>query len=256
MNPALSESDPLAIATAVASEVVAQPDLFGPAAFSDSDLAIVRAARAGRYTGSRTRDEARVAVVVALRSQGCSLRDIERRTGMDPRLVAVVVREAEQRRAIPAIKEALNRRLAETTERALDRLDDELSRQDPDPALLRALGVAVGIGADKVAGTSAAAGDLHLHQHVHLAGADPAREYLKARAAALATESDAVGKVAESGQNAGDSAAAAGLAASRHAAPGPGGAVVDLEPAGADLPDPGADPRGGVASRPGAAVSQ
>ena len=256
MTQALPESDPLAIATAVAGEVVAQPDLFGPAAFSDSDLAIVRAARAGRYTGARTRDEARVATVVALRSQGCSLRDIERRTGMDPRLVAVVVREAEQRRAVPAIKEALNRRLAETTERALDRLDDELSRQSPDPALVRALGVAVGIGADKVAGTAAAAGDLHLHQHVHLAGADPAREYLRARAAALATESDAVGKVAESGQNAGDSAAAAGLAASRHAAPGPGGAVVDLEPAGADLPDPGADPRGGVASRPGAAVSQ
>ena len=256
MNPALSESDPLAIATAVASEVVAQPDLFGPAAFSDSDLAIVRAARAGRYTGSRTRDEARVAVVVALRSQGCSLRDIERRTGMDPRLVAVVVREAEQRRAIPAIKEALNRRLAETTERALDRLDDELSRQDPDPALLRALGVAVGIGADKVAGTSAAAGDLHLHQHVHLAGADPAREYLKARAAALATESDSVSTAQESGQTASDSGAAAGLAADRHAAERPGAAVVDLDPADADPAALAGDPRGGVGIRPAAAASQ
>lgn len=226
---ALPESDPLAIATVVSLDVARQPDLFGPAAFSDSELGIVRAARAGRYNASRTQDEARVAVVVALRQQGCSLREIERRTGMDPRLVAVVVAEAERNRAVPAIKEALTRRLAETTERALDRLDDEIAAPKPDPALVRALGVAVGIGADKVAGSGSPAGDLHLHQHVHLAGADPARDYLRQRAAALATESDSVSTSGNHGRSGSVSHAAAELAAAAGRGSDRSGPVIDIQ---------------------------
>lgn len=247
MNQALPESDPLALATAVALDVARQPELFGPARFSDSELAIVRAARAGRYNASRTRDEARVAVVVALRQQGCSLREIERRTGMDPRLVSVVVAEAERNRAVPAIKDALTRRLAETTERALDRLDDEIRADKPDPALVRALGVAVGIGADKVAGAGSPAGDLHLHQHVHLDGADPARDYLRQRAAALATESDSGQIPGISSPTPSVSEAAAGLAASAGDGSTRSGPVVDVQ---AEAVRPGSDqvdPRGGGA---------
>ena len=245
MNPALPESDPLAIAVQVAADVAGQPDLFGPAAFSDSELGIVRAARAGRYNASRTRDEARVAVVVALRQQGCSLRDIERRTGMDPRLVAVVVAEAERNRAVPAIKDALTRRLAETTERALDRLDEEIRSDEPDPALVRALGVAVGIGADKVAAGSSPAGDLHLHQHVHLGGADPARDYLRQRAAALATESDSGGAPRISEPAGAVSDAAAGLAATGGAVDHRSGPVVDVQADPVRPGDPGSTPPGG-----------
>jgi predicted nucleic acid-binding Zn-ribbon protein len=80
MDPALQAADPLAIATSVAEEMASQPELFGAAAFSPEELETVRIARAGRYNASRTRSEARVAVVVALRQQGASLREIERRT--------------------------------------------------------------------------------------------------------------------------------------------------------------------------------
>lgn len=249
MNPVLTESDPLAIATTVARAVARQPDLFGPASFSPSELEIVRAARAGRYNASRTRDEARVAVVVALRQQGCSLREIERRTGMDPRLVAVVVAEAERNRAVPAIKEALTRRLAETTERALDRLDDEIASPKPDPALVRALGVAVGIGADKVAGSGSPAGDLHLHQHVHLSGADPARDYLRQRAAALATESDSASTASIIVGTQSVSDAAAELAADGGRGSDRSGQVVDIQSETVRPGDRPDTPRGGGADQ-------
>jgi len=210
-----AQSDPLAVAEHVAQAFKSQPELFDPAAFSAEELETVRAARSlSRYNGARTRSEARVATVVALRQQGCSLREIERRTGMDTRLVSIVIREAERAQIVPALKEMVTRRLAETTERALDRLDQELGHGTPDAQLVRALGVVAGIGADKIAAASTPAGDLHLHQHVHLAGVDPAREYLKARAEALATESDSVGSGVVSSVSGGFSASAADLAAS------------------------------------------
>lgn len=215
MSDPLPQSDPLAVAESVSEAMTRQPDLFaGGEAFSHSELELVRHARKGRYNGSvTTRNEARVALVVALRQQGCSLREIQRRTGMDTRLVVVVLREAEKSGAVPAIKEVLTRRLAETTERALDRLDEELDREEPDHQLVRALGVVAGIGADKMTAAGTGGPDLHLHQHVHLAGSDPARDYLMRRARVLATESESAQQASESPPIAAGVDGVAGLAA-------------------------------------------
>lgn len=214
MSEPLPQADPLAIAESVSAAMVRQPDLFAGEAFSAADLEVVRHARKGRYNGAvTTRSEARVALVVALRQQGCSLREIGRRTGMDTRLVTVVLREAEKGGAVPALKEVLGRRLAETTERALDRLDEELERGEPDHQLVRALGVVAGIGADKMTAAGSGGPDVHLHQHVHLAGSDPAKEYLMKRAKVLATESESVRMVSESTPIAGAADSVAGLAA-------------------------------------------
>jgi hypothetical protein len=231
MSDALPQSDPLAVAESVSEAMVRQPDLFaGGEAFSSSELEMVRHARKGRYNGAvTTRSEARVALVVALRQQGCSLREIQRRTGMDTRLVVVVLREAEKSGVVPALKEVLTRRMAETTERALDRLDEELDREEPDHQLVRALGVVAGIGADKMTAAGTGGPDLHLHQHVHLAGADPARDYLMKRAAVLATESESAQPPTDSTPILADVDAAAVLAA-------PVGSRTDSSP------DPGSNP--------------
>jgi hypothetical protein len=85
--------------------------------------------------------------------------------------------------------------------------------------MLKSLGVLAGIGSDKVLGAAAnVSGDLHLHQHVHLAGSqDPLRDYLRQRSEALgtvATESNAGGSVGNSLACNGSVELAAGLAAS------------------------------------------
>jgi hypothetical protein len=140
------------------------------------------------------------------------------------------------------MKEVLQRRLAETTERALDRLDQEIVRDEPDPQLVRSLGVVAGIGADKLAAAANPAGDLHLHQHVHLAASDPAREYLRQRAEFLSIESGSVGATAI----AKDSSGLVGETAC-HAAP----ACIDVgqaqDPAGAH-PDQAPPAGGGLAA--------
>jgi transposase len=250
-TPALQAADPLALATSVAEAMTRQPELFGEAAFSELELETVRVARSGRYNGSiTTRNEARVAVVVALRQQGCSLREIERRTGMDTRLVNVVMREAERAGVVPAIKEVLNRRIAETTERVMDRFDEEVKKDEPDSQLVRALAVAMGVGYDKVAAGSNPAGDVHLHLHQHAEGGDPTREYLRQRAAALATESESVVVDAISTPIPSDSGAAADVAASVGLEPGDQSAP----PADPDRPtatpaDPAGRAGGGSATR-------
>jgi hypothetical protein len=249
---AVPEFDSLAIAEAVVAEALSQPELFGPSSFSKEELAIVRIARKGCYNGARTRDEARVSTVVALRQQGCSLSEIERRTGMDTRLISIVVKEAERHRVVPAIRDMVTRRLAETTELVLDRLDATIRDPEADPQMVRALGVVAGIGADKVSAGAGPIGDLHLHQHVHLAGSDSGLEYLKQRAAALTTESESASTASKAPPIEGFHPDDAGLAASGDARTARIGATIDVaaepvDPAAAAPAGPGAagPPRGG-----------
>jgi len=189
----MSEHDPMSIAESVAGAVVAQPDLFGASAFSADEQSVLRVARFGEYTGRiTTRDQARVATVVALRQQGASFREIERRTGMDPRLAHRVLEYAERAGLVPALKDVLTRKIGEVTELAADRLAEEIRSDEPDSQLIKSLAVAYGVGADKMRDASISVqGDLHVHQSVHLEGADPMRDYLRARAEALSTDSQA-----------------------------------------------------------------
>lgn len=210
----LPNVDPLAIAESVAAGFSTQPELFGGAAFSPAELELVRVARSGRYNGARTRDEGRVAVVVALAQLGCSQREIQRRTGMDTRLVRVVLEQAERAGVVPALKEAVQRRAAELGEQALEVLRDVLDQGvGADPQLLRSIGVVSGILLDKAAGAAGAAGAQHLHFHQAPGGADPAAEYFRMRAAALSTECEAAAPGPKPQQNAASGSVAVGLAA-------------------------------------------
>lgn len=239
--------DSLEIAERVAIETASQPELFGPGAFSGADLGVIRVARRGTYSGAITcRDEAMVAKIVALRQQGASFRAIERATGTDRRVVSAVLQYAEKRQEIAPLKEVVMRRMAEVTERAIDRLSDELDKEEADPQMVRALGVVAGVGSDKLAAASQVAGELHLHQHVHLEGQDPTRDWLRARAAALATESKAAAGDGKSLQVNGSTEMAAALAASAGAvdpqldppAAGVADVVVDIDPAPRLTPAP------------------
>jgi hypothetical protein len=236
-------ADPLAIATAVAAAVSSQPDLFGAGSLSAEEHNLVRIARRGTYSGQITlKNEARVAQVVALRQQGCSMREIHRRTGMDHRVIRVVLQHAEKRREITALKDEVTRRLAEVTESAIERLQEEIDKPKADPAMIRSLGVVAGIGSDKVSAAPQVTGDLHLHQHIH-GPADPMREYLVQRSAVLATESEAAASAPKSNGHNGASSRAAAVAADSCAGP-----TIDVQ--APEAPE-AAQGGGGVAQAPG-----
>lgn len=227
-------TDPLAIAESVAHAVVAQPDLFAGDAFSADEQSTLRVARYGDYTGKlTTRDQVRVATVVALRQQGASMREIERRTGMDHRLIHRVLEYAEKAGHVPALKDVLARRTGEITELAGERLSEELRKPQPCDKRVKAYGVAWGIGLDKERAASVTvAGDLHVHQSVHLEGADPMRAWLQERASRLSTDSHAAGTPPNShGSNATPQPTAAKAAAAQPPA-------IDVEASAApDHPD-------------------
>lgn len=246
-DPVLQSADPLAIASAVASAVSSQPELFGAGSLTAEEHEIVSIARRGSYSGKITmRQEAVVAQIVALRQQGCSMREIARRTGRDPRVIRVVLQLAEQRKEIAPLKDEVTRRLAEVTESAIERLQEEIDKPKADPAMIRSLGVVAGIGSDKVSAAPQVSGDLHLHQHIH-GPADPMREYLAQRSAVLATESDAAAQAPKSRPINGSTPAAAAVAATPCSGP-----TLEVEADVVPEPDQGG---GGVAQAPGGSVT-
>jgi hypothetical protein len=86
----------------------------------------------------------------------------------------------------------LTRKIGEVTELAADRLAEEIRNPKPDAQLIKALAVGYGVGVDKMREASiSVSGDLHVHQSVNVEGIDPLREYLKARAEVLSTDSHA-----------------------------------------------------------------
>jgi len=167
--------------SALAQEIVRQPDLFASISAIQVEQDVVQAARGRRYTGARV-PEARAAQIVALRLAGTSLRGIERQTGADKRTVAAVVEIAEQQGVVPPLKERLTRRMAELSDRTMDMVERELESDEPDAQLIKAGWVGVGIAADKsaAAGALGGASDLHQHLHLHVAGPeDPAAIYAR-----------------------------------------------------------------------------
>lgn len=177
----------------VAMDTVSQPDLFAAVCAIHPEHEIVQAARQRRYNGSRV-PEAKAREIVALRLSGESLRGIERRTGADHRTVRAVVAAAEEQGLVPAIKERMQREMLELAEATAELLRGEMNKDEPDAQIIKAGWVGLGIAADKAAALQVA-GDLHLHQHVHVGGPsadDPAAAYAAMLKGAVDVESEVV----------------------------------------------------------------
>jgi len=206
-------------------EVESQPELFD----APEDREILREAReclsggVFAFTGSTVqKDERRAMRIVILRLAGVSKREIARRIGCSRNVIDAVMEQMERAGKVEPIKDRLPKLLGQMAEDAAERARDLIHEGDisnETAGMLKSLGVLAGIGSDKVHGAAAnVSGDLHLHQHVHLAGSqDPLRDYLRQRSEALggvATESNAGGSVGNSLVGNGSVDLAAGLAAS------------------------------------------
>jgi transposase-like protein len=185
--------------SAIADQLVSQPSLFD-AATLPVEMDTVRAARIFAFSGTTTcnsRHETRAMTIAALRLAGVSKREVARQLSCSRNTIDAVMDVLEERGKIEPLKEKLPRLLSAAAAEAAEwarELIDERAVSTEVAATLKALGVLAGIGADKVVAAAAqVAGDLHLHQHVHLEGSDPTRDYLRQRAAALATDSHAAG---------------------------------------------------------------
>lgn len=208
----------------------------------------VQAARIFAFSGRTTcngKHEARALTMAAMRLAGISKRKIARSLECSRNTIDAVMDHLERAGKIEPLKERLPRLLGATAEDAAERAreliqDGEVSTEVA--SMLKALGVIAGIGSDKVRDAAAASGDLHLHQHVHLESSDPGLEYLKSRAAALATDSEAAAASCKSLVLNGAPLESAALAAESMPP------TLDLEPAApvdADPPLPPDDPEPG-----------
>jgi hypothetical protein len=263
--PAQSQaSAPLRLEDLV-EQVVSQPSLFDgeDAPIDYQTVTEAKAISEGAvfvYTGSTvSMNEQKAMAIAIMRLSGVPKREIARRCQCSRHVIDLVLEQLEQAGKIAPLRERLPRLLGQVAEDAAEAAREIIHAgviDAPTAAYLKALGVLSGIGADKHAGAQAVAGDLHLHQHVHLGDADPLRDYLRQRSEAMATESNAGGAGANSLQRNGTSDLAAGVAAGS-------GAVVEVEacPAATDSAgsetDQAADPdrgAGGVRDARGASV--
>lgn len=204
----------------LADQLKSQPDLFPTSGEQPVEIDVVRAAQRFPFTGTTVaRDERRALAIAVARLAGVSKRRIAKELGCSRNTVDLVVEVLEKAGKLEPVKERLPGLLARAAEDATEWIrelieDGVVSTEVA--ATIKALGVVAGIGADKVAAASAVAGDLHLHQHVHMEGSDPMRAWLQERARALSTDSEAVGterNPLDVSVTAVDSAAAAALAA-------------------------------------------
>ena len=162
----------------VAEELSGQPELFSmdlPVA-----LPLLRGAKRLAYSGKITcRDTARAAQLALVYHQTGSKRETAKLCGCDTRTVDNVLREMEAGGKLPALKERLPALLAAAAADAVEwvrELIDERGISAERAAMIKALGVVAGIGADKVA---AAPPTEHRHVHVVLDDVrDSARRYL------------------------------------------------------------------------------
>lgn len=181
----------------LADQLKAQPDLFPASGEQPVEIEVVRAAQRFPFTGTTVaRDERRALAIAVARLAGVSKRRIAKELGCSRNTVDLVVEVLEKAGKLEPVKERLPGLLARAAEDATEWIrelieDGVVSTEVA--ATIKALGVVAGIGADKVAAASAVAGDLHLHQHVHMEGSDPMRAWLQERARALSTDSEAVG---------------------------------------------------------------
>jgi hypothetical protein len=239
MLPAQSQaSAPLRLEDLV-EQVVSQPSLFDgdDAPIDYQTVTEAKAISEGAvfvYTGSTvSRNEQKAMAIAIMRLSGVPKREIARRCQCSRHVIDLVLEQLEQAGKIAPLRERLPRLLGQVAEDAAEAAREIIHAgviDAPTAAYLKALGVLSGIGADKHAGAQAVAGDLHLHQHVHLGDADPLRDYLSQRAQALATESNAGGSAPKSLRGNGASDLAAGVAAGS-------GAVVEVE-GRLEAPDP------------------
>ncbi len=180
----------------LADQLKAQPDLFPASGEQPVEVEVVRAAQRFPFTGTTVaRDERRALAIAVARLAGVSKRRIAKELGCSRNTVDLVVEVLEKAGKLEPVKERLPGLLARAAEDATEWIRELIDKGEVSTevaATIKALGVVAGIGADKVAAASAVAGDLHLHQHVHMEGSDPMRAWLQERARALSTDSEAV----------------------------------------------------------------
>src|SRR5262245_56402734 len=227
----------------IAGHLASQPELFDRHQLPiESDT--VTAARVFACSGRticNSKHEARALTIAALRLAGVGKKEICRQLSCHSSTVDAVMIELERQGKIETAKDRLPRLLANTALEAGEwarEIIEERKISSDRAAMVRALGVVAGIGSDKAAAV-APAGDLHLHQHVHLEGADPMKDYLKQRAAALATDSNSAGGTAKPLMESATAQWAAALAACCPAEIG-----VEAVPAEPSVSTPGEPPTG------------
>lgn len=184
--------------SAMAAQLGSQPELFACGSIP-VEVDTVTAARTGAFSGTTTcnsKHETRALTIAALRLAGVSKRQVAEQLRCSRNTIDAVMEVLDARGKIEPLKERLPRLMAsaagEAMEWAREIIEERIVSADR-AATLKALGVLGGITLThmQAAAPHQAAGDLHLHQHVHLEGADPMREFLRARAAALSTDSHA-----------------------------------------------------------------
>lgn len=186
--------------SSLAAQLGSQPELFDPTLLP-VEVDTVSAARVFAFSGTTTcnsRHETRALTIAALRLAGVSKRQIARDLSCSRNTIDAVMEVLDERGKIEPLKERLPRLMAsaavEAMEWAREIIDERVVSADR-AATLKALGVLGGITSTHMQAAGAQpAGDLHLHQHVHLEGVDPMRDYLRARAKVLATDSHAAGE--------------------------------------------------------------
>lgn len=229
------------------SHLASQPELFG-ADQVPIEADTLRAARQfSVFTGTTVcRHESRALAIAALRLAGVPKREIARQLGCSRNTIDAVMGVLEERGKIEPVKERLPRLLATAAAEAAEFVRDLVADREVSAdraAMIRALGVVAGIGADKVlAASTQVSGDLHLHQHVHV-NQDPVADWLRRRAESLATDSESP-------------ASPANVLEIKDASPAPVAETAVSEPALAPAPGPdpapAIPPAGPAAPAPGA----
>jgi hypothetical protein len=134
----------IGIADEAVREIDPQPELF--AGFSEEETEILGAAQ-GRYTGARALlDEDRCKRICALRVTGMSDRGIEHETGINRRLIPLILEAGEKRGWLAPLRDRVVRKLATVVEMATDEIADTLAsgvRDTDNAAWLRAASTAL-----------------------------------------------------------------------------------------------------------------
>jgi hypothetical protein len=165
----------------ISEDLLAQPSLFD-GDFIPVEVPILRAAKRFSSTGKlTTREEATALAIAACKLAGLSDRQTGKRVGVSATTVSGVMRLLESSGRIPAAQERLASRLGEMAESATSEIGRLITDADGDwtPAsagAVRALGIAIGIGVDKLQLLTGQATAI-VEQRVGAPSADAVREW-------------------------------------------------------------------------------